>query len=136
MNNNDNNVPGERSQYRELCHCTTSALTNIERGTGHVIELRPPRQMVLPDPILEYERYTDPRRVVDARCRRDIRDGVEDDGRAQVLVPVIWPLLLPVPQRDGQEHADDDRVHLRVVYRRLAELPTWSNETPACADQT
>ena len=90
--------------------------------------------MFPPNPILEHEAHQYPRRVVDPRRGRHVRDRVEDDRRTQELVPVVREALLPVPQRDGQEHADDDGVDLWVVDRRGPKLAAWADETPGDAD--
>ena len=103
--------------------CKPETHTDIHSSTRDVIEFRPPLEIAPAYPILEYEADKDPRRVVDARRGRDVRDRIQDDRRAQVLVPVVRALLLPVPQRYREKDTDDDGVHLRVVDRALSELP-------------
>jgi hypothetical protein len=61
----------------------TSRLTNIQRGTRHMIEFTPPRKIPPPDQIFKDEPNRKPRRVNDPRHR----DTVEDDWRVDVLDP-------------------------------------------------
>ena len=111
--------------------CKPETHTDIHSSTRDVIEFRPPLEIAPAYPILEYEADKDPRRVVDASRRRSELHRVEDDGHRDINVPAVWPLALPVPQRNREEDANNSREDFRVVYRTLAELAAWPYNTPA-----
>lgn len=103
----------------------------IHRGTGHVVELRPPREVPLADEVLEYETYYEPRRVVDTRGRRYIADAIEENGSADEFDPRAWVSPLPKPKWYGQYSSHCKSIELGVIQRMCPELFTGPDKTPA-----
>ena len=58
-------------------------------------------------------------------------DGVEDDGGGDPFVPGVRPASLVVPEGEGEEGADDERVEFGVVDGAGAELAGGADESPA-----
>ena len=81
---------------------------------------------------MEDETHEEPGGVVDARCGRDERDPVEDDGRRDVFEPTrtVRVASLPQPEWQGEENTDDDCEQLWCVDRTLAKLAVRPDEAP------
>jgi hypothetical protein len=103
----------------------------VHRRARHIVELGPPREIALPDEVLEHESDEEPRRVVDARRGRDGRYAVEYDGCAHPAHPRLRVSPLIEPEREREECANDECVHLRMVYRPKAKLTIWTDQAPA-----
>lgn len=72
----------------------------IHRRTRHIIKLTPPRKVLPPNQILEDKPDEERRRKVDSRRRRNERNRVEQHRHADVLVPPIRVLAMPIPERN------------------------------------
>ena len=107
----------------------------VKCSTRDVVEFAPPPKVPSPDDILEDEAHREPTRVVDADCRRDERNAIENDWRADVFHPRIGTPPLPEPEWKRQERANDNGVELRVVDGLCPELTIWSDETPGACRQ-
>ena len=83
---------------------THDGRTTIQSRTGYVIKLTPPRKVLLPNKILEDERYREPRRVVDARRGWHRWHPSEDDRSADELDPRVRVTALPEPEWKREEH--------------------------------
>ena len=72
---------------QEIANLSKKKRTTIQRGTKHVIELAPPREVPLSNDILEEETDREPRRVIDASGRWNVGHSIQDDGRTNPADP-------------------------------------------------
>ena len=59
----------------------------IQRRTQHIIKLAPPRKILLPNQVLEYEPNKEPRTIIDSCSRWNSRQTSNDNRRAHVARP-------------------------------------------------